>query len=249
MNIPEDVERYMLEWVRLSSEMEIVERVCKRWKTYMRMSSFYLQKSQAMERLLMILEDQDHETQKLRESLGSCWEPIYKWSWPLASDSQLDVVDWQIGDTVDARDRINVWGPARIIGRRISPSPPILADSPMVEEFEVRFHGWSIGFNEWISPDKIAKVGSKSINPRNLFQSLPEENNSWALCRHGDVWEMESLTVQDISGNTRILSIGSRNLSVTADNIGDYIRASSNTATYLLLSGQRFRPDGRNLAL
>ena len=44
MNIPEDVERYMLEWVRVGREMIIVEQVCRRWKGYMRISSFYLKK-------------------------------------------------------------------------------------------------------------------------------------------------------------------------------------------------------------
>ena len=249
MNIPEDVERYMLEWVRLGEEMVTAEHVCKRWKTYMRMSSFYLQKTQAMNRLLMIMEDQEHLTLELRETLGSCWEPIYKWSWPLATDPQSGDINWKVGDTVDALDRINVWGPALIIGRRLSTEIPVLVDPPVKEEFEVRFHGWSIGFNEWVPQSKLARLGSKSINPRNIFQSLPEEHSSWALCRHGDSWDMESLTVLDISGNTRILSTGSTNLSVTANNITDHVRASSNAATYLLLSGRRFRPDGRNLAL
>ena len=251
--IPEDVERYILEWIWSSTEMATVERVCKRWKGYIRISSFYLEKAQAMNRLLMILEDEESMTQGLREALGSYWGTMYKWSWPRYVEPQPEEEEeehvWEVGKSVDALDRINVWGPAVIIDRRPRPSIPILAEAPTVEEFQVRFHGWSIGFNEWVPPSKLAPLGSKSINPRDLFRSLPEEHSSWALCRHEDTWELESLRILDTSGNTHVLSTGSTNLSVTADNITDHVRASSNTATYLLLSGRRFRPDGRNLAL
>ena len=217
----------------------------------MRISSFYLKKACAMDRLLMILEDQEHKTQELREALGSYWETIYKWSWPLATDAQFEAETWEVGDTVDALDRINVWGPAVIIGKRLALSAdnPLVFEVPETEEFEVRFHGWSIGFNEWVPASKLARLGTKSINPRNLFQSLPDLHSSWALCQHGGAWEMESLIVQDVSGNTRILSTGNKNLSVTAENVTNYVRASSNATTYLLIAGRRFRPDGRNLAL
>ena len=222
---------------------------------YIRKSSFSIEKAQAMNRLLMILEDKEYMTRGLREALGSYWGTVYKWSWPQYADPRPEEEEkeeehvWQVGERVDALDRINVWGPAVIIDRRPSPHIPTLVETPTAEEFHVRFHGWSISFNEWVPPSNLAMLGSKSINPRDLFRSLPEQHSSWALCRHGDTWEMESLRILDTSGNTHILSTGGRNLSVTADNVTDYVRASSNTATYLLLSGRQFRPDGRNLAL
>ena len=55
--------------------------------------------------------------------------------------------------------------------------------------YKVRFLGWSNGFDEWVGPNSIKKLGYHTIIPSDKFNSIGNEK-SWALLNINNSWKM-----------------------------------------------------------
>jgi hypothetical protein len=161
-------------------------------------SIFFKHKLKLINYAYMIQEDTHHNRDNMNEHLASQWESIFKFHWP---KPKTDIIHqtpiWKINQLVDVKDRINVWGPARIISHKIEHKEI----APNVFSFErkylIRFLGWSKTFNEWTAPQKITFFGTKSYNPREPYKYLVGNHKRWVLYRSSpdESWHYTSLHV------------------------------------------------------
>ena len=183
--LPKELELKVLEYLIFNNDLKKIRIISKHFSNLIEQVKFVREKNNIENIALMVLEDKK-EYRFISNQLGGKWEFYHKWDWPLPRYSFNLKCDWKINDYVDAEDYIGVWGCAKILQKRI------YNDSL---EFEVHFLGWSDKFNEWIKPDKIRYMGTKTINPRDKFRSIKGHHKRWCLYHMNNKWLVGKLTL------------------------------------------------------
>ena len=117
------------------------------------------------------------------DNLLNTWENIFKFHWPKPKLKYNHTPLWKKNQIIDAKDKISVWGPARIIDTKIDEvcyNPGVLFFERL---YHVQFLGWTKSFNEWVIPSKINFFGTKTINPVDPYKYLTNQHKRWCLYR------------------------------------------------------------------
>jgi hypothetical protein len=205
------------------------------------------------ERLQMILQDSPAMRERSYDALAYEWEHRHRWAWPDPwEDRPTDRTPlWRPGQYVDALDRIGVWGPALIVGEDLRPTPVFNSSfSRYRRQYKVRFLGWSKVYDEWVPPRKIERLAARTLNPRGKFGSLARGHKSWALYldkMRG--WRVDSIEVTDVSGNKKTINHGAGSVTLTAGQVDDCMRATSDACTFLTLTHRNVAPRAGDLRL
>ncbi len=205
------------------------------------------------ERLQMILQDSPAMRERSYGTLASEWEQQHRWVWPDPEERRpADRTPfWRPGQYVDALDRIGVWGPALIVGEDLRPAPIFHSSFFRYRrQYKVRFLGWSKVYDEWVPPRKIARLTSHTLNPRDKFGSLTSGHKFWVLYLNRERgWGMGSIEVVDISGNKKTIDDGTGRIVLTARQVDNCMRATSDACTFLTLTHRNFAPRPGDLRL
>lgn len=246
--LPNEVEAFIIGF--LIADSNIVSRVSRRWRAMVLADPFWAERTRLHNTIGMMLLDKRKQIDRTG-TLGKLWEDHHKWSWSSYTGAQETMPLWKVGDYVDVLDKINVWGPARIINKNLNPFAEVDPSCNRSELLHgVEFLGWASCFNEYVGSSKIRPLGSMSIHPANKFESMREGHRFWGLFRRSSGrWWMDSLIVRDISGNSKCIGNGFEFKTVTPDNVDDNIRAVSDGSTYLTLGDRGFHPHDRRLVL
>ena len=182
--LPTDVEKYILEFLIMPLDIQRLKKVSKTIKKYVNNQPYIIEKNKITDRVFMMNEDllfQKHKSDfhpAILSSLADCWYKYYKWSWLVPTkDKTKDY--FGIGEFVDAKDKIDVWGPAYIKDIKLKPIPDHNFETQRL--YLVEFLGWSQYFNEWISSEKIENLGTKTFSPLLEFESIKRTEDHWVL--------------------------------------------------------------------
>ena len=169
-------------------------------------SAFYKNKQKLINRLYMIQED---KYSIVDDKLSILWKQTFKFHWPKPKTSIQYTPMWKINQIVDAKDRINVWGPARIIDHKIEQKEIAPHCFSFERKYLVCFLGWAKNFNEWVTPDKITFFGTKSINPIDTYKYLVNDHKRWVLFRDSkeESWQYASIYVVEEQENKKRVMI------------------------------------------
>tara|TARA_Y100000813_G_C24144098_1_gene343887 strand:+ start:600 stop:1370 length:771 start_codon:yes stop_codon:yes gene_type:complete len=246
--IPQDVIFHIFLFLSTPYDQSLITPVSKYlYHTYIS-SIFFKHKLKLKNRAYMIQED--YHDENTYDLLASQWESVFKFHWPEPKTNITQTPMWKINQLVDVKDRINVWGPARIINHKIEEKEI----APNVISFErnylVRFLGWSKPFNEWVTPQKITFFGTKSYNPREPYKYLVGEHKRWVLYRSSpdESWHYASLHVLEEQPTKKrvMLSPYQRHYTcinfIDSDNIEQKLRYISN-ATVLFSNVRQYNYD------
>ena len=213
-------------------------------------SSFYKNKLKLLNRAYMIQEDFHENSYQNYHDLATQWESIFKFHWPTPKTNITHTPIWKINQIVDAKDRINVWGSARIIDHKIEQKEIAPHCFSFERKYLVRFLGWSKNFDEWVTPNKITFLGTKSFNPLDTYKYLADNHKRWVLFKHTseESWQYASIHVVEEQDNKKRVMITpfQRNYSsihfINKSNINTKLRYISN-ATVLFSDVRHFDYD------
>tara|TARA_Y100000992_G_C21270485_1_gene496508 strand:+ start:197 stop:952 length:756 start_codon:yes stop_codon:yes gene_type:complete len=246
-HLPNEVEELIYDF--LISPQDVVKLSClsKYMKTKVDNVAFVKEKRKLHNRCRMFIEDNSLYYHECEEISGE-WEKYYKWNWPKnRAEKEYDNTPlWKVGMFVDVLDKINVWGSGIIIDKITDYLPTI---NQTIVKYSVRFLGWSDSFNEDVTPDKIARFGTKCMNPRCKFDSLKGDHKRWVLFNDLGTWKLDSLYI-DLGRSTDekiFAEIYGREIEITRKNIDSYIRSVTNATVFLSNAERRFRPKTRRL--
>ena len=247
LRLPNEVEELIYDF--LISPLDVVKISClsKYMKNKVDNVAFVKEKRKLHNRCRMFIEDSSFYYHECKEISGE-WEKYYKWNWPRnRAEIEYDSTPlWKVGMLVDVLDRINVWGSALILDK-ITDYLPVTDE--IVVKYKVQFLGWSDGFNEKVTPDKIARFGSKCMNARCKFDSLKGEHKRWVLFNDLGTWKLDTLHI--VTGRSTddkiFVEICGREIEITRKNIDSYMRSVSNAMVFLSNAERRFRPKVRTL--
>jgi hypothetical protein len=179
------------------------------------------------DRIGMLKEDNDMLSEKYRidNKLYLKWKKYNLHKWYCKK-----IQDWEIGDIVDGLDYVGGWCPGIIIDKMIYDITPI---------FTVRFLGWSDKFIESIRCDKLAKLGTHTMNPYNIWGDLLaitlgyKNNSSWIYCREGNNWYMSKINnVIKSEKNLKVITNDGSIYDVSKENVDDTIRGVTNAGVF-----------------
>jgi len=247
LRLPNEVEELIYDFLISPMDVVKISSLSKYMKNKVDNVAFVKEKRKLHNRCRMFMEDSSchhHEC----EEISNEWEKYYKWNWP--KNRAEKVYDysplWKVGMFVDVLDKINVWGSALILDKITDYLP---ATNETIVKYSVQFLGWSDSFNEDVTPDKIARFGSKCINPRCKFDSLKGEHKRWVLFNDLGTWKLDALHI-DIERSTDdkiFVEIYDRDIEITRKNIDSHMRSVSNATVFLSNAERRFRPKNRTL--
>lgn len=243
-SLPSDVEDYILKYLIMPLDIETLNRVSKNVKKLVNNTKFVIEKNKITDKILMLIEDDFFfkyraDVNNLHmSSLADCWNKYHKWSWENPTKKKIVDEYWTIGDFVDAEDKIHVWGPAYISDIKLEPTGEDFIETRRL--YKVEFLGWSREFDEWISIEKIKKLGTKILNPINSYESLDKDNEHWVLFNNNNKWNI--CICKKISNKNNSITINLRKLyyrddntqiDITEDNISLYLKPCTNISTFL----------------
>jgi len=247
-SVPNEVELHILDFLMLDSTT--LSKVSQQWRRAVVNNPFWCGRARLHNIIGMMLEDKKSKPSDKTGFLGKQWENYHKCSWPSQDRRQTVQPRWKVGDYVDAKDKINVWGPAIIADKTIELVVSVDRGPHSRDMFRVQFLGWSRCFDEWVPADRLRPIGDKSVNPRNKFETLRQGHRFWGLFRRdGGPWSMDSLIVSDISDNVKSVGNGFQFAFVSKHNVDDYVIAATDGTTYLTLGDRGYHPVGRKLAM
>ena len=243
--LPTDVELYILEFLIMPLDIQSLKKVSKTIKYHINNQPYIIEKNKITDRVFMMNEDllfQKHKSDfhpAILSSLADCWYKYYKWSWLVATkDKTKDY--FGIGEFIDAKDKIDVWGPAYIKDIKLEP----ISDHNLETQrlYLVEFLGWSQFFDEWISIEKIENLGTKTFSPLQEFDSIKRTENHWVLfndpvqgwtiviCCMTNKYNDSSVRLEIQHLQNRI---NSQSILVDKQNIHLYLKPISNISTFL----------------
>ena len=252
--LPKDVEQYILNFLVMPLDINKLKKISKYTRNLVNNSLYVIEKNRITDQVFMMNEDPYFKKNKddihplILGSLADSWNKYYKWSWLTCRKKKLLYNFWTINEFVDVKDKIGVWGPAYIKNIKLEPSTnDFLETKPL---YHVEFLGWTNAFDEWVTYDKIATIGSKTFNPlKKLEYYTTKKNDFWVL--HNDIifgWRVaicskvrkcndESsyrITVKQFHDRSNVMHI-----SITENNINQYIKPITNVSAFLC-STQRY---------
>lgn len=130
----------------------------------------------------------------------------------------------KVGSVVDAKDYLGAWGCATIleertvtmlerpelhrvsfVPRKPSRTMPELLElgevkdgRPFYKEYHARFHGWGVGWDEWVSRDHLALLGTYTINPWSETCSYTKQ---WVLQKRKENYVLSIVTLKSFLKN------------------------------------------------
>jgi len=247
--IPNEVENYILNMVINGNNIQNISKVCKNWKKIVVISNYKKQENNLYNRTRMLMEDKEYFLEKYYFNLAKKWEKFHSYRWDKIYNSMDEDPDmktnlWKIGDYIDVKDKINVWGPANIIDIDIGNN----SFSPQYyRRYRVKFLGWGDYFNEWVTSFNIRKLGYHTIMPSNKFDGIKKEK-IWTLLKTENEWKM--VVIRGIippSNNNftyKLLDTNYGIIRIEKNNIDEKIISISNVTSFLL-APYRFNPKFR----
>tara|TARA_B100001027_G_scaffold208494_1_gene173823 strand:+ start:157 stop:951 length:795 start_codon:yes stop_codon:yes gene_type:complete len=182
--LPTDVEQYILEFLIMPLDIKRLKKVSKIIKKYVNSQPYIIEKNKITDRIFMMNEDilfeknKSHFHPAILSSLANCWHKYNKWSWLVPTkDKTKDY--FTIGEFIDAKDKVDVWGPAYIKDIKLEPIQDDNFETRRL--YLVEFLGWTRFFDEWISIDKIENLGTKTFSPLLEFDSIKRNEHHWVL--------------------------------------------------------------------
>ena len=227
--LPREILLNIFDWIPFHDTTGLA--VCKYWRITIPFSLRWQNYSRMHNSLLMILEDKKRHRYYQKIILADPWSQIE--TWPTIVNISDRTRLWQVGDFVDALDRIGVWGPAFVIGKKM-----VHSCNGFSRKYEVRFLGWTKSFDEWVSPEKITYLCKKTLNPYNLFGSIPE-HKVWGLIKVDNDWSLRSFSAS-IDNEKKLINAEGVNIVVTPENVTEKIRLPTDINTYLCLPAGTF---------
>lgn len=239
-----DVEGHIYEFLIMPLDICKLKCISKYYNTIIDNMTYIKKKRLLKERSNMLLED----TNCYNENIAHKWEYYSKWYWPKFYDEEKNYTPlWKVGQYVDALDRIQVWGSAKIIDMELVTYTNSINELQTDRKYYVQFLGWSSHFNEWVTAEKITFFASKTLNPRNKMQSLNDIHKRWVLYNNGDnIWSMEILTIKENKYNKKIIQlVGFQNNvlkldTITPENIDNKIRTVTNATVLFSFKNRKF---------
>lgn len=251
--IPQDMIFHIFSFLSTPFDQKHITPVSKYfYKSYIN-SPFFHFKKKLINQTYMIQED---HLSIYCDKLLDTWESVFKFHWPKPNINHNHTPLWKKNQIIDAKDKINVWGPARIIDSKINQ----VCHNPGVLFYErlyyVQFLGWTKNFNEWVMPNKIKFFGTKSINPLNPYKYLTDEHKRWCLYRSNinKHWQYANISlIEDFPLENKkkvMITPYQEHFSVfdfiTPDNIQHKIKYISN-ATVLISNVKNFHDDDHRI--
>ena len=230
----------ILDFLVPSYKSKKLRTVCKSWNHLVPRCLRSQNYSQLRESLCMIQEDNRCHRGKQKFVLSEKWPQNTLWNWPNRIENPTFTPLWQVGDFVDAKDNIEVWGYAKIIDVRISSVTAGFNNKVKHREFRVAFLGWSEKFDEWVPGDKVARLCTYTLDPKNIFGTLPVRVKSWALVKTPKGWGMYSIKVLEKKPEKVIIDADNSRILIDKNNPHEVIRIHSNVNTFLTLPGRAF---------
>ena len=243
--LPTDVELYILEFLIMPLDIKTLKKVSKTIKYHVNKHPYVIEKNKITDRIFMMNEDLLFEKHKsdfhpaILSSLADCWYKYYKWAWIVPTkDKTKDY--FGIGEFVDAKDRVDVWGPAYIKDIKLEPIPDDNFETRRL--YLVEFLGWSQYFDEWIPIEKIENLGTKTFSPLQEFDSIKRHEEHWVLfndtlrgwtiviCKMLMNYSDNSVRLQIQHLHNRI---NSQTILIDKENIHLYFKPISNISTFL----------------
>jgi len=236
--LPEDVEEYILNFLILPLDVCKVNCISKYFKKKINKLPFIKEKKIIYERIRIIAEEYSDPEHNLTtrgrfvypsQDLAEAWTYYYKWNWPKIQTEKPNYTRlWKVGDYVDVKDKIGVWANAIILECNIE-TQKLLGMIPIkkIRKYRVQFLGWGDDFNENVAPEKITFLGTKTLNPHNLYDSISRYHKRWVLHNDGNEWRVRVLKptkppqddfTEDISLNNMDISINDISLNDISNN-------------------------------
>ena len=217
---------------------------------------------QLTEHVSILFEEKQKYIYSENIDLGNKWIKMYKIRWPSLSDvrkkNKISSPLWKIGDYVDVKDCINSWNPG-IIKKIIYENENItlldqflrMTSNRIIlsgKKYLIEFLGWTDSFNEYITVDKIARLGTHTIHPDYTFESLKKDIFVWCLFKYDNVWQYLNIKLLESSNEVeKKIKVGTETIILTRKNIKNYIRYISNVNAFLSNTSTTFCPCNRIL--
>ena len=260
--LPTDVERYILEYLTMPLDIKSLKKVSKTIKKTVINMPEVIEKNRITDQVFMMNEDCHFFYNKrtfnplVLSSLADRWNKYYKWCWAYTTKKKIIEDYWTIGEFVDAKDKIDVWGPAYIKAIKIEPTEDDFVETRRV--YLVEFLGWSKEFDEWISGEKIQKLGTKTLNPLKNISSTEIYDNCWFL--HNNIhngWtvtictELKQLNNEciKISFQQFYNRLNEQHLIINKKDIHKHIKPISTISTFLCATEKRLDLENRKILM
>jgi hypothetical protein len=259
--LPSDVELYILEYLILPLDIEVLRKISKKVKKIINNTKYIIEKNRITEQIFMHIEDDLFHKLKSqnniisRSSLADCWSNYYKWAWNRPTSTKVIENKWSIGDFVDVKDKVDVWGAAYIRDIQFKPCEEEKIETKL--SYNVEFLGWSEAFDEWVFHDKIEKLGTKTFNPIEPYQSLQREESNWVLYNYESGWTVAicsqvtdfkeegiKLKIQQYNDRSTI-----KHSIITKDNIYQNLKPITNISTLLCVTEKDLKLYNRKILM
>jgi len=259
-SLPSDVEQYIMTYLIMPLDVEKLRRVSKKVRNLVNNSKYIIEKNKITENIHMLIEDDyfikyKHEMNPIYlNSLADCWNKYYKWNWERPTNKKVIEDYWTIGDFVDAKDRIDIWGPAYISDIKIEPSENDYIETRRL--YQVEFLGWDSAFDEWIPIDKIKKLGTMTLNPIKPYESLHTENKHWVIFNNNKKWSI--YICKKITDDNKKITVKFQKfrditdyhiVNITKENISLYVKPCTNVSAFLTIENSNFKIYNRKILM
>merc|ERR1711871_570226 len=203
--LPNDVVKIILDFSTTLFNKKSMEMVCKNWKKIGRYIYVVKKEKDLKNKIRMLLEEKDSNLEKNYEKIAMEWEKVnaHKWLIQHEKDKNLFIEDEKTaifypGDLVDVKDRIGVWGAAKVVDLELlTPDMQFIRRNNCRRRYKVKFLGWSHNYDEWVLPCKVKPLGTNTLNPLNKIEKLNENCGKdvkiWLLVKRHTDWEMLSV--------------------------------------------------------
>tara|TARA_B100001063_G_C16777156_1_gene566521 strand:+ start:2999 stop:4066 length:1068 start_codon:yes stop_codon:yes gene_type:complete len=203
--LPIDVVRIILDFSTTLFDKKSIELVCKDWKKIGK--SIYAVKKEInlKNKIRMLLEEKSSNLERSYENLALEWEKLnaHKWLLLHEKDKNLFVENdktpvFYQGDIVDVKDRIGVWGAAKVVDLELlTPDMQFMRTNICRRRYKVKFLGWSRNYDEWVLPCNVKPLGTNTLNPLNKIKTLNKNSKKnvkiWLLVKTDEGWQMLSV--------------------------------------------------------
>ena len=260
--LPTDVERYILEYLTMPLDIKSLKKVSKTIKKTVINMPEVIEKNRITDQVFMMNEDSYFFYNKrtlnplVLSSLADTWNKHYKWCWQNTEKNKIIKNYWTIGEFIDAKDKIDVWGPAYIKDIKIEPTQDDFVETRRL--YLVEFLGWTKEFDEWIPGEKIKKLGTKTLNPLKNIGSTEIKENCWIL--HNNINKGWTVTICTklkkfneqcikISFQQYYNRLNEQNLIINKKDIYKHIKPISTVSTFLCATEKRLDLENRKILM
>lgn len=249
--LPEDLENIIFSFLIMPKDCKNIKCISQKYLKLMYNIKYYKEKRLLNNRTRMVSEENIHSyCYKYHDDLGKIWEFYHKWEWPMNHNNRCNM--YRKKNYVDVLDKIGVWCPGKILAEKLELHEEHNIMGPIIKKYYIQFLGWSDYFNEWVTMDKLAPLGTKTINPRKKYESIGK-HKSWCLYNFKQEWYMAYISLNEEKEDIKLVNFNSfmGNIinvdSITKNNIDTKIRYISNGTVLLSLPSRRFQTYNRTL--